>query len=73
MNPNNNFSNNNKNNNKMPKFNMGWIYGLCIIGLIIAFIMGGNSTGSWRCSMAVWTNWKALSTQPVRRAYSRAD
>ena len=45
MNPNNNFSNNNKNNNKMPKFNMGWIYGLCIIGLIIAFIMGGNSTG----------------------------
>ena len=29
----------------MPKFNMGWIYGLCIIGLIIAFIMGGNSTG----------------------------
>ena len=37
MNPNNNnFRSNNGSNGKMPKFNMGWIYGLAIIGLIIA-------------------------------------
>ena len=42
--------NNNKNkpnNNKdpkMPKFNMGWLYGLIIITLAVAFIFNGNGT-----------------------------
>jgi len=34
-----------QNNNKMPKFNMSWIYMLVIIGLIALYIGGGDAVG----------------------------
>lgn len=41
----NNNPNNNKNNEnqpKMPRFNMNWIYILCLVGLVALFLSGGG-------------------------------
>ena len=55
-NNNQNFSNNN--NNKMPKFNMSWIYAIAIIGLLIAYMMGGNSIGGSAGKQASYTKFQ---------------
>ena len=44
MNPNNdNFRNGDNNGGKTPKFNMSWIYIIVLVGLIVAYFMGGSS------------------------------
>lgn len=59
MNPNNNNQNfSNNNNNKMPKFNMSWIYAIAIIGLLIAYMMGGNSIGGSAGKQASYTKFQ---------------
>ena len=59
MNPNNNNQNfSNSNNNKMPKFNMSWIYAIAIIGLLIAYMMGGNSIGGSAGKQASYTKFQ---------------
>lgn len=58
MNPNNNNQNFNNNNNKMPKFNMSWIYAIAIIGLLIAYMMGGNSIGGSAGKQASYTKFQ---------------
>lgn len=58
MNPNNNF-NPNRNNNKMPKFNMGWIYGVAIVCLLIAYVMGGNNIGGSAGKQATYTKFQS--------------
>ena len=60
MNPNNN---QNPNNSKMPKFNLGWIYALAIIGLIIAYAMGGNSIGGSAGKQASYTKFQTYMMQ----------
>ena len=62
MNPDKN-KNLNNNNNKMPKFNMGWIYGIAIIGLLIAYIMGGNSVGGSAGKEATYTKFQTYVMQ----------
>ena len=44
MNPNNDkFRNGDNNGGKTPKFNMSWIYIIVLVGLIVAYFMGGSS------------------------------
>ena len=62
MNPDKN-KNLNNNNNKMPKFNMGWIYGIAIIGLLIAYIMGGNSVGGSAGKEVTYTKFQTYVMQ----------
>ena len=38
--------NNNNNKNKMPKFNLGWIYGIIIAVLIFFWASGNNETAA---------------------------
>lgn len=47
----------------MPKFNMGWIYGIAIIGLLIAYIMGGNSVGGSAGKEATYTKFQTYVMQ----------
>ena len=61
MNPNSN--NQNPNNNKMPKFNMSWIYGIAIIGLLVAYVMGGNSVGGSAGKQASYTKFQTYMMQ----------
>ena len=64
MNPSNsNTPNFNNNNNRMPKFNIGWIYGFAIIALIIAFIMGGGSAGGSAGKQASYTKFQTYMMQ----------
>ena len=56
MNPNNNVNNNA--NNKMPKFNMSWIYILALVGLIAAYFFGGSSTESSAGKKASYTEFQ---------------
>ena len=60
MNPN---KNQNPNNSKMPKFNLGWIYALAIIGLVIAYAMGGNSIGGSAGKQASYTKFQTYMMQ----------
>ena len=47
----------------MPKFNMGWIYGIASIGLLIAYIMGGNSVGGSAGKEATYTKFQTYVMQ----------
>ena len=59
MNPNNNNQNFNNKNNRMPKFNLGWIYALAIVGLLVAYLMGGNSVGGSAGKQASYTKFQS--------------
>ncbi len=63
MNPNNNNQNFNRNNGKMPKFNLGWIYAIAIIGLLIAYVMGENSIGGSAGKQASYTKFQTYMMQ----------
>lgn len=64
MNPSNsNTPNLNNNNNRMPKFNIGWIYGFAIIALIVAYIMGGNTAGGSAGKQASYTKFQTYMMQ----------
>ncbi len=43
----------------MPKFNMGWIYGIAIVGLLIAYVMGGNNIGGSAGKQASYTKFQS--------------
>ncbi len=58
MNTDNN-NNQNKNNSKMPRFNMGWIYAIAIVGLLIAYVMGGNNIGGSAGKQASYTKFQS--------------
>ena len=47
------------NNNRQPKFNLGWIYGLAIVGLLVAYIMGGNAIGGSAGKQATYTKFQS--------------
>ena len=61
MNPSNNQNLNN--NNRMPKFNMSWIYGIAIIVLLVAYLMGGNSIGGSAGKQASYTKFQTYMLQ----------
>ena len=65
MNPNNNNQNFNKNNNngKMPKFGLGWIYILALVGLLVAYLMGNNSVGGSAGKPASYTKFQTYLMQ----------
>jgi ATP-dependent metalloprotease FtsH len=54
-----NNNNQNKNNSKMPRFNMGWIYAIAIVGLLIAYVMGGNNIGGSAGKQASYTKFQS--------------
>lgn len=44
---------------KMPKFNMNWIYGIVIVGLLAVFFAGGDSVAGSASKQVSYTDFKA--------------
>ena len=55
--------NNNNNKNKMPKFNLGWIYGIIIAVLIFFWASGNNETAAGMQKEADYSDFKTFVTK----------
>lgn len=55
--------NNNNNKNKMPKFNLGWIYGIIIAVLIFFWASGNNETTAGMQKEADYSDFKTFVTK----------